>query len=112
MGFDEWWQLNARFGDDKVRLRQLWSAAIECAQRETVRYAEAQVAAERERFTTPAAMAEHALLYAAFDGAPGATTPADVLCAARLLFGDAAVDAAVAKYRRPNARANLTDTAR
>lgn len=49
MGFDEWWEVNARFGDDKVRLRQLWSAAIECAQRETVRYAEAQVAAERER---------------------------------------------------------------
>lgn len=50
MGFDEWWQLNARFGDDKVRFRQLWSAAIECAQRETVRYAEVQVAAERERW--------------------------------------------------------------
>ena len=50
MGFDEWWQLNARFGDDKVCLRQLWSAAIECAQRETVRYAEVQVAAERERW--------------------------------------------------------------
>ena len=58
MGFDEWWQLNARFGDDKVRFRQLWSAAIECAQRETVRYAEVQVAAERERWQRIASAAQ------------------------------------------------------
>ena len=69
MGFDEWWEANARFGDDKVRLRQLWSAAIECAQRETVRYAEAQVAAERERLRALV----HAVRDANRDAQDGAT---------------------------------------